>query len=157
MTYSVKQVSKAIGKHPNTVRGWTDRYADHLSDHASPAEGQERRYTDEDVEVLAAVAYFTDQGHKHADIMARITAGDRALTVERPEAGDRPIEEARELATTDLLERFIVRYEERIDALEKQLDDERQARLEAEKQAANLSGRLEAMENRRPWWRFWKS
>ena len=151
-TYSVKQVSKAIGKHPNTVRSWTDRYADHLSPLANPAEGEERRYADEDVEVLAAVAYFADQGDKHADIMTRIAAGDRAPTVERPEVEDRPGPETNALATTDLLERFIVRYEERIDDLEEKLDESEAARLKAEIRAAAA----EALVYRRHPWQFWK-
>lgn len=62
--------------------------------------------------------------------------------------------EGQELATTDLLERFVVQYETKIDSLECQLEAERLSRLEAKVEAARLAGMLEEIENCRPWWKF---
>ena len=55
----------------------------------------------------------------------------------------------------DLLDRFIVRYEARIDDLEDKLSDEQEARRIAEVDAAQLRGRLEELE-KPPAWQFWR-
>jgi len=156
ITYSVSMVSKAIGKHPNTVRLWTGRYADHLSEQANVADGKERKYTTDDVAVLATVAQLSAQGQKHDDIMLQIAAGDRITPESMPEPQkSAPEAETSALATVDLLDRFIVRYEEKIDELQGKLDTESEARRQAEVDRARLIGQLNAV-YRRHWWQVWK-
>ena len=85
------------------------------------------------------------------------------LEGERYEPGEQPPEaapstkkaETTELATIDMLERFVVRYESQIDNLEGRLEAERVARVGAEIDAARAAGQLEAI-YRRHWWQVWR-
>lgn len=156
-TYSVGQVAKSVGISKQTVRSWTDRFAEHLSGTAVPGEGLERRYQSADVEVLASVKHLRGQGVVMTNIMPTIARGDR-FPIEPPEPPETPTEatepppdtQTKDLAALDLLERFAMPM---IDSLQQQLDAERQARLDAEVDAAQLRGRLEEIEGRRPWYR----
>jgi DNA-binding transcriptional MerR regulator len=159
-TYSVGQVAASVAISKQSVRAWTDRFADHLSDTATPAEGIERRYTSGDIEILATVKNFRGRGVSLTDIGPRIARGDRLDPSEAPEPPPEtqkqaPETESKAVATTDLLDRFIVRYEARIDDLEGKLTDEQDARRLAEVEAAQLRGRLEELE-KPPAWQFWR-
>jgi len=159
-TYSVGQVSTSVGISKQSVRAWTVRYADQLSDTASPAEGIERRYVPADIEILATVKHFRARGMTLADIGPMIARGDRLDPSEAPEPPPDTPKQAPEgepsaLAATDLLDRFIVRYEARIDDLEDKLSGEQDARRVAEVDAAQLRGRLEELE-KPPAWQFWR-
>jgi DNA-binding transcriptional MerR regulator len=57
--YRTGDVSKMLGIHDNTVRTYADRYSDRLSKHATAAK---RKYTHDDVLVLATVAELRDTG-----------------------------------------------------------------------------------------------
>ena len=156
LTYSVSQVARTIKKTPQTVRTWTGRYSDYLSESANPASGDPRRYTAADIETLATVANLTNQGLSHDDTLAQIATGARMALESPPDA---PISAPGTIsgppAMADMLDRFIVRYEARIDDLEGKLTQEQEARRIAEVEAAQLRGRLEELE-RPPRWQFWR-
>ena len=156
ITYSVSQVARRIKKSPQTVRAWTNRYSAYLSASAAPSSGDERKYTDADVLVLSTVAQLAAQGQRHQAIIPMISAGERIeISGELGVTDMQKWSDAPAMAAADLQNRFIVRYESRIDALEARLEESETARRYAEVGAGRLAGRLEQL-YRRHWWQLWK-
>jgi len=164
VTYSVTHAAKEIGKTTQTVRDWTGRYSEYLSEYARVDAGQERRYTVDDIEILKTVDRLSKQGQKHQNIIPMIANGFRAGADEpktdKPKTEPKP--ETSALAPADILERFVVRYEARIDDLETKLSESaaavreaESARREAEVKAARLTGQLDTLYRQR-WYQFWK-
>ena len=155
-TYSVSQVARTIKKSPQTIRAWTDRYRVYLSASATPDSGDERKYTDADLLVLATVAHLAGQGQRHDAIAPMIAAGERIEPSGMPERADNMQKTDKSaLIANDLLNRIIVRYEARIDELEDKLWEAEAARRNAEIGAARMAGRFETM-HRRHWWQVWR-
>jgi DNA-binding transcriptional MerR regulator len=154
VTYSVTLIARTIGKNPQTVRGWTKRYSKYLSKSATVDAGQERRYTEDDVALLQTVAYLVNQGQKHKDIPPLLDSGFKIPDeTDKPESA--PDTETTAIAPVDILERFVVRYEARIDELEAKLTVSDDARRLAEVDAARLVGQLDSV-YRRHWWQIWR-
>ena len=149
--YTVKQTATELDVSTSTVRTWSREFADHLSDTANPEYGMARDYTEDDIAVFKTVVVLRSQLKNFKYIRQALAAGERyepqeapEPTQEAPEATQKQSEsESQALATIDMLERFVIRYEKRIDTLESQLEEEREARLKAETEAARLAGKLE--------------
>jgi len=56
----MKQVAERIGKHENTIRNWSDWYAEFLS--PAPPKGEARFFTDDDLRVLAYIRELSAKG-----------------------------------------------------------------------------------------------
>lgn len=52
-TDTVSKVAEMLAVSPQTTRRWSKQFAEHLSSDANPPKGAERRFTDDDVRVLA--------------------------------------------------------------------------------------------------------
>lgn len=52
---TAKEAADHRGVHPDTIRTWTDDFADHLSNSATLAPGQTRYIEKDDVQVLWAI------------------------------------------------------------------------------------------------------
>ena len=171
-TYTVTQAAKIVGKSPNSIRGYSNNFGQYLSEYATPDEGQERQFTDADIEVLTTISTLYSQRKKKKDIVAALARGDvhapaaepiidaaseATETLQEPSKGESAtqVSQDRALATLELLQQYAKPYIERASELEERLDEERGARLLAEVDAAQLRGKLEAIEGRKPWWRFW--
>ena len=154
VTFSVTLVARNIGKTPQTVRAWTKRYSKYLSTSATVDAGQERRYTEDDAALLATVAHLIQQGQEHKDIPPVLDSGFRPPD-EPPAPQPAPDAETTALATIDLLERFVMRYEGIIDGLEVKLTAAEGARRLAEVDAARLTGQLESI-YRNHWYQIWR-
>lgn len=161
MSFSVTQAAKAVNVSVSTIRHWGNLFTDHLSDLAKPAAGERRQYNEEDLAILQTVKVMRDQRYPFPEIEKVITKGDRFELVQSDSksapkspktAPDTPeqveTEVTHALARVDLLERFVSRYENKIDTLENQLIEEREARLKAETEAANLAGKIEVIESK---------
>lgn len=153
MPYTVTQMARALSLSAGTIRTWTAEFADSLSPFATVEKGETRTYTEEDLAVFQTVKVLRDQQQSYEAIRERLQTGERLEPLESGQATGKPQEPTvtaaggpSSLATADILERFIVRYEAKIDHLEGQLTAEREARLTAEKEAARLAGKLEALE-----------
>jgi len=160
---TTKQAANRAGIGVSTVRHYAREWSDYLSPSATPEAGETRQYTEDDIAVFRTIKTLRDQGANTEDIKAALDAGDRYEPLTPPpteadipqEANQAENRPDRALATVELLERFVKPYQDRIDALEAKLDQAQEARISAETEAARLAGKLEAIENRRPWWKFW--
>jgi len=157
--YTVSQVARLIGIAPNTVRVYSRDYPDHLSDHATPGRGMERKFTEADIATLQTIRILRQQKKDYDTIDTLLSDGQRLEPAEPtetpPEAIETPkIDDTSALAPVDLLNRFIVRYEEQIDDLTDQLAQSQETIGELKERAAKAEGRLEELD-RRPWWKFW--
>ena len=169
-TYSVGQVAAHVGKHSNTIRGYAQKYGQFLSDGATPAEGEERRFNDADMEVLTTVAELKNQKKKHNTIIGYLSRGEyvapsvvdssppepsKEATVDEQPEKDVPTTEERALATLELLEQYAKPYIKRVTELEGKLDTAEEGWRGAEIRAATAEARLDGV-YRRHWYQFWK-
>ena len=170
-TYTVGQAADLVGASKNTIRLYGRDFEQFLSDGATPESGMQRSFTDDDIKVMITIKTLRAQRIPKEGLVKALLDGERyepdetPLEVDEAASGTpeaKGLKESRALATTELLERFVVRYEARIDGLEGQLEaaqnqvtTERDARLSAEVDAARAAGQLEAI-YRRHWWQVWR-
>jgi DNA-binding transcriptional MerR regulator len=163
----VKDAAAALDVSPNTVRVYTRRFKRYFSPSAAPPPGQERRFAPDDMTTLFTIRLMYRDGQDAESIAAALAAGnymepDTAPKEPETKSEDAqappqpsPAEEAATMALK-LIEGQVDSLTNERDWLREELDAERQARLTAEVDAAQLRGRLEEIEGRRPWWKFWE-
>jgi DNA-binding transcriptional MerR regulator len=71
--YTPKQVAERANVHSNSIRNWSDDYAEFLSPEARGETGA-RLYTDEDVDTLCTVAALRRTGLKQSQVADRLRA-----------------------------------------------------------------------------------
>lgn len=171
---TVSKLATQFGTSKNTIRVWTAEFSEYLSPTAQPPKGQPRRYTDDDLRVLALVAYMRSDAVPYDDIRSALASGQRAEPFDQGETDDetgsdsaqnqRESDEQPQMAI-DLFRDMLGSYTDRINTLEAKLDTERDARLSAEKRAAAAEAALAVLEAQaqataagqgRRWWEFWK-
>lgn len=168
-----------------TIRTWSGEFQEYLSPAAEPGQGKPRFFTEEDLRVFAQVSSMRERNAGYEEIHQSLAAGDRA---EPPRPEEEPEEEqtraivTRLTATVARYEGELVATKEALDHARQKLDEERAARVEAEKTAARLQGQLDILrppeelptaeetsqapeettaadqgqEEGRSWWQFWK-
>lgn len=78
----VGDVARRFGINPQTVRQWADEFAGYLSPDANPAKGETRVFDNDDLQVLALVAYMRNQGAGFDEIKAALDSGQRGLMMD---------------------------------------------------------------------------
>ncbi len=160
----VTDFTKAFDVTPNTVRAWSKEFSDYLSSGANPAKGKTRSYSDEDAMIISMVAELRATSASFDEIRAALDDNDRGQWP--PAAPDSPrIGEEHDPGQTGLITRLtatVAQFEGELGAVKDErdrllltIDDERQARLSAEVEAARAAGQLEAI-YRQSWYQFWK-
>ena len=76
-TYNVKQAATYISKSPSALRGWCKVFADQLSDGATPAKGQPRRFNDSDLAILLTIAILKERQQSKEAIIELLVQGQR--------------------------------------------------------------------------------
>lgn len=71
-------VARRISIHPNTVRNYADKFSEFMSDTATSSK---RKFTHEDILVLATIAEFRERGQEWHDIETALRNGQRVETV----------------------------------------------------------------------------
>ena len=165
---TVKDIAARYSVTKNTVRNWCKEFAGYLSDEATSTP---RQFTEADQYVFALVADMRNGKRPYKDIHAALANDqhlDMPLTppaeeetwsdfdtgsaeVDDTETGDR---QDRALATMDFFKSMfddlrttyevqVAEQKDQVTKLETQLEEERAARLEAEKRATEAEVRLE--------------
>jgi DNA-binding transcriptional MerR regulator len=137
--YSTKQVSTMFGVTIETVRNWSQEFADYLSHRANPGKKRNRSYTQQDLEVFALVSNLKHEGLTFEDVHVALRNGERSTPPPLPP--NEPLtlttgKSERELAIT------IAQQEQTIALLRQQLI-ETHAELEELRQVRERSIRLE--------------
>lgn len=60
-----------------TVRDWCKRYADFLSDNATPNMGGTRSFTDDDILIFTTINTLRNQGMNHDQVLEQLNEGTR--------------------------------------------------------------------------------
>ncbi len=76
--YTATDLSKALSISRETVRQWSKHFKDFLSATANPPEGNERRFTEADLRVIALIFATKQDGKTFADAKVRLASGERA-------------------------------------------------------------------------------
>jgi DNA-binding transcriptional MerR regulator len=152
---TVSDVARLFDISKQSARGWSAEFGDYLSPAANPPAGHARRFDEVDLAVFALVAEMRAAGANYADIHAALASGQRGQPpaegpggVSEP-APDEPEPAGSALVPLQMLEQFAVRldaqYRDRLDRLEVQLEDERAARLGAERRAVAAETELQVL------------
>ena len=72
---TVSEVARLLGVEPVTVKRWSAQFAEYLSLSARPASGRERRFTEDDLRVLAVVAEHLESGDDEDDVQHALNSG----------------------------------------------------------------------------------
>lgn len=76
--YSSKHVARLFDTTSETIRVWTIEFARYMSPTAVPDQGRHRRFTDDDLKVLALIAAMKAEGLLFEDIHVALASGQRA-------------------------------------------------------------------------------
>ena len=160
--YKVKKVSSIAGISPTAVREWGKELESVLDSQANPGPRKVRRYSEDDVIKLHTAKVQRAEGQGWQEIIEAIESGERILPEPGTEPESPPKKESALIAADDW-DRMTKPFRDHVATLEAQLnisqvqlDNERLARLEAEVDAARLSGQLEGL-YRRHWWQVWRA
>ena len=154
MTYKTSQAADMAGISPTTVRVYTAAFGDFLSPQATPPKGQTRIYNDADIVILATIKDLKDQQKDDNTIAAALADGERVdfqkASREQEQdqdndAGQRSEIVTRLTATVAKFEGELTATKEERDYLRDQLEEEREARLDAEKRATAAETELRVL------------
>ncbi|MCB0094305.1 MAG: MerR family transcriptional regulator [Caldilineaceae bacterium] len=73
--YSVGEVSKLTGASVASIRVYGARYVKYMSPTATPEPGQMRRFSEDDVKLIAYIYHSTTEGVNHDQVQERLDAG----------------------------------------------------------------------------------
>jgi len=165
--WTTANLARRFGVSKNTIRNWGRRFAAYLSPSAAPAHGEAREFSDEDVYIFAAIAYYSAQGLTYDEIDALLVSG--AYLIEDIQIPEEPITDevtaiqryeqmrAVAIALQDERDRLLIQLEQlaREAGRSDELRRERNALLERVAELERLLGRLEAelAAQQRSWWR----
>jgi DNA-binding transcriptional MerR regulator len=149
--YTTRQAAQIANIATSTVRLYAKEYSDYLSPSATPAPGEMRHFTADDIAVFRTVKAMRDMGATSEQIFDTLASGERYEAVESPETPPRGPQKAPEAPTgatmaLELVKGQVEALQNERDYLREQLTAERAARIEAERQAARLAGQLEAQQ-----------
>ncbi|MGE5619978.1 MAG: MerR family transcriptional regulator [Sphingomonadaceae bacterium] len=158
MLYRPQDIAAKLGIAPSTLRLWSARFAGQLSDAARKSPNglampaAQRRYTDDDLEVLLKVKSLLGQGHTYQEVEHRL----RALpppTSGRPSVdAPLPAEASHETSTSEYTQlqealkardKTIAALKESLQFMDAYLQAARMEREEARERARKLEKELE--------------
>ncbi len=147
--YTVKDFTRVFNVKSNTIRYWTSEFAAYLSNGANPEKGKARKYSEKDGRVIALIGDMRTDNEPYEKIHASLAAGDLGEWPRMSPGADNSTStkqnDTRE--PTELVTRLtaaVSRFEGQLDAvtnerdyLRDKLEEEKDARLDAEKRAAS--------------------
>lgn len=86
--FTTSGIQRLYDVSPQTVRNWTNEFAQYLSMSATPKAGQRRQYTLEDLTVFTLVKDMTDKGFTYEEIGVSLGNGDRGEVPEGAQKSD---------------------------------------------------------------------
>lgn len=128
------QVAKLLHKTPMTIGRWVDAFSPYLSHTSQNTDATERRFTDEDMRVLALVWQMREQGNEFELITAALASGERAEPITAPVAITTPNSQ--------------LALQNQITDLKAELDQERALRLKSDGKVELLKEQLEKLQER---------
>ena len=135
----IKDISDSLGVTSQTIRSWSDRFANFLSEGATPPKGETRNFVDDDVAVFTTVAALQARGMNFDQIEAELRKDFRV---------DNPTLEAdQQLATPAGRATMIERVNKLVadnESLTKERDELRQQVADLNREVGRLEGRLDS-------------
>lgn len=78
------EVARIVDVSPQTIRLWSDRYAEFLSPSAKPERGEIRDFTEDDVRVLLTIKRESDRRLTFEELVEILKSGDRVEEIPDP-------------------------------------------------------------------------
>lgn len=75
--FATPQIARMFSVTEQTVKAWSAEFSRYLSPTATPTKGKKRRFTREDIEVLALVAEYRETGQSFEEIHLALQRNDR--------------------------------------------------------------------------------
>jgi len=113
--YTTKHATNLFSVSHETVKNWSQEFADYLSPSATPPAGTKRVFTDDDLRVFALVADYKKRGLTYADAQLALRSGQRA-DIPQPDTIDR---------LPAVVQDMIVRLRSDMERLQSQLETEK--------------------------------
>lgn len=119
-SFTVSEAAKTLGISPSTLRRWCSDFASYLSEGARPDKGAYRRLLRADLQVLAEVKTFREQGLSVPTIQERLAGvvfqapSVESASAAHTGAGDAPLA----LAVVSAVQSALAPYVSRLEALE---------------------------------------
>lgn len=101
--YTTKQASDISGASRQVIRVYTTRYARYLSTEATPQPGMDRRFTTDDLRLLAFIYQRTSAGETHEQVLERLQAGELEQFAWQPPEPEPEPQSATESASSALV------------------------------------------------------
>ncbi len=175
MLYRPQDIAAKLGIAPSTLRLWSSNFAAHLSSPARKNAGNggapwaQRRYTEEDLDVLLQVKGLMTQGYTYLEARQRLSALPASAEGQRPNDGPsspRPLTDPALKSLVPLQEaltskdKTIAALRESLKFMDAYLQAVRQEREESRERGRRLERELEEIRSRRyarqvprPWWK----
>lgn len=168
-TYSTKEAADLVGCTPQVLRQYTNKFPRHFSAHATPASGGVRRFTPEDVKLVAFIFTSTVQrGLSHEEVAQQLDSGalhdfDYELpTTAQQDATEQAQSETTQLVSVERLNAALglfQREREINEQIHEEADQLRQRIEQLQRELGQKEGELSALKaqpQRRGWWaRLW--
>lgn len=140
--YSTKDASASTGASRQIIRTYTERYKEYFSSEVQAQPGQPRRFTEQDLKLIAYIYQQTSQqGQKHEQVQTSLAAGALdEFAWQQPETE----EDEDEHPSTDLVP--VARLQAAHALLQDAQRREQEAIARAEEQAKAMQDRLAALE-----------
>ena len=113
MDYKSSHVQRLFSVSPETVRNWSEEFAEYLSVTATPGTGRHRIFTHEDMEVFALIAELKEKGLTYTDIHAALKNNQRG---EIPPMLVNQVQELQLALQVDQAQELVVRLQSERDA-----------------------------------------
>lgn len=158
MTYSTSQLAELLSLTAASVRNYTHKFSRHLLPAARPGQPR-RRFTIQDVRILACARAMLAAGLTYAEVDQRLDEGVTALMfefgIELPdlelEPEPQPEQPAGPLVSAEQLRMWLSPLQR---ALEEWRSIAEERRIDLERKEAEIQRLREELERqRRPWWR----
>ena len=139
--YSTKDASALTGASRQIIRAYTERYKEHFSREVQAQPGQPRRFTEQDLKLIAYIYQQTgQQAQKHEQVLAALSAGALEQFAWQPPEATEEAEQGEVPPSTALVPISTLQAAQAL-----MLDAQRREE-EAREQAQALQGRLAALE-----------
>lgn len=145
---TVSDVAGRLGISAGTVRNYTSQFADHLSPEATPPPGQPRRFTDEDLRVMATAKSLLAEGLTYDQVRERLAEGVHLVEeVEVPPTPE-PEPERTETALVPVatLQLYVQPYVRERDRVIMERDEALARVAELEREVGRLEGQLQVQQ-----------
>lgn len=143
------EAAKIVDVSTQTIRDWSDRYAEFLSPSARPEKGEIRDFTEDDIRVLLTIKRDADRRLTPEEMIRILQSGDRVAEIPDPVESEEEVpasEHAMALAKINALQRELsIIREEHNREVNRLLDENKELKTDRDEAFEELGKRDQAI------------